>query len=76
MKRSQRRRIDDANAAIAKAENRIIKSAERQRRDARMIAKLKAGSLPYTPVVMNWLVRQLDKKAGRITQQDVQAILT
>ncbi|UCE59027.1 MAG: hypothetical protein JSU63_16480 [Phycisphaerales bacterium] len=76
MKRSQRRRIDDANAAIAKAENRILKAAERRRRNARMIAKLKAGSLPYTPVVMNWLVRQLAKRAGKITQQDVQALLT
>lgn len=76
MKRSQRRRIDMANASFAKARNRILKASERARRDARMVAKLKAGSLPYGPAVMSWLSRQLDKRAARITDADVQAVLT
>lgn len=74
MKRSVRRRIDMANANFSKARNRIVKTDERARRDARMVAKLKAGSLPYTPAVMSWLSRQLDKKAARITEADVQAV--
>ena len=76
MKRSQRRRLDMATASFAKARNRNVKASERVRRDARMAAKLKAGSLPYTPVVMSWLSRRLDKKAARITEADVQAVLT
>ncbi|MFQ5591748.1 MAG: hypothetical protein ACE5HE_11330 [Phycisphaerae bacterium] len=76
MKRSQRREIDMANASFAKARNRVLKGKERARRDARMLAKIKAGSLPYTPVVMSWLSRQLDKKAAGITEADVQAVIT
>ena len=76
MKRSQRRHIDMANAGFARARNRILKTSERTRRDARMVAKLTAGSLPYTPAVMSWLSRRLDKKAARITEADVQAVLT
>jgi len=76
MKRSQRRRLVMANAGFAKARNRILKANERARRDARMIAKLRAGSLPYTPAVMSWLSRRLDKRAANMTQADVQTVLT
>ncbi len=76
MKRSQRRRIDMANASFAHARNRILKANERTRRDARMVTKLKAGSLPYTPAVMSWLSRRLEKRAVRITEADVQAVLS
>jgi hypothetical protein len=65
-----------ANASFAQARNRILKASERIRRDARMVVKLKAGSLPYTPAVMSWLSRRLDKKAARITEADVQAVLS
>ena len=76
MKRSHRKRIDQENARVTKAANRIVKAKEQARRDVRMVAKVQAGSLPYTPVVMSWLSRKLDKRAGRITQQDVQTLLT
>jgi len=76
MKRSHRKRIDQENARVTKAANRILKDKERARRDARVVAKLQAGSLPYAPVVMSWLSRKLDKRAGQITQQDVQTVLT
>lgn len=68
-----RRRTD---ASITKARNGIVKDKERARRGARMIDKLKAGSLPYTPAVMSWLSRELDKRASMITQQDVETLLS
>lgn len=75
MKRSYRQRIDKMDAAATKAENRVRKTAERVRRDARMVAKLKTGSLPYSPPVMSWLSRTLDRKATRITQEDVKGLM-
>lgn len=70
----QHRRRSDA--AETKARNRIVKEKERARRGARMMDKLKAGSLPYTPAVMSWLSRELGKKATDITQEDVQTLLS
>jgi hypothetical protein len=68
-----RRRSD---AAETKLVNRVTKARERARRDARIMATLKAGSLPYSPTVMSWLSRKLDKKASRLTQEDVNAVLS
>ncbi len=76
MRRMYRKRIVQENARTTKAENWIVKGKERARRDARMAAKLAAGSLPYTPVVMSWLSRKLDKQSSLITQQEVQTLLT
>ena len=39
---------DRMDALETNARNRIVKDKERARRDARMMAKIKAGSLPYT----------------------------
>ena len=36
-----------------------------------MLARIKEDSLPYTPEVMSWLSRKLDKPASKITQDDV-----
>lgn len=69
-----RRRRSDAKRT--RAENRVSKTAERARRDARMRAKVQSGSLPYTPPVMSWLSRELEKPATRITPEDVQRLLT
>ena len=76
MRRSVRKRYDQSDALETKARSRIVKGKERARRDARMVDKIKAGSLPYTPAVMSWLSRRLDKKASRITPQDVQSVLS
>ncbi len=65
---------DRMDALETNARNRIVKDKERARRDARMMAKIKAGSLPYTTVVMNWLSQKLGKKAAKITQEDIQAL--
>jgi hypothetical protein len=45
------------------------------RRDARYLARVRAGSHPYTPAVMSWLSRRLDKPASRITPTDVKNLL-
>lgn len=73
--RSERRAMDQQDARETKAVNRAQKDAERGRRDARMIQKVKTGSLPYTPVVMSWLSDRLSKKASRITDSDVKSLL-
>ena len=73
--RSTIMRQDRMDFEKANAKNRINKDSERIRRDARMIAKLQAGSLPYTPVVMSWLSRKLNKKSSGITLEDVKTIL-
>lgn len=73
--RSDIRRMDQEDAIETKARNRITKTKERTRRDARMHDKLRAGSLPYGPAVMSWLSRQLDKKSGQITQNDIKGLL-
>jgi hypothetical protein len=59
------------NAAETKAINKVRKAREGKRRDARMLARLEAGSLPYTPDVMSWLSRKLDKASSKITQAEV-----
>ena len=41
-----------------------------------MIEKVKAGNLPYSPAVMSWLSRKLDKKASKITPDDVPPLLS
>ena len=76
MRRSVRKRIDQMDALATRARSRVVKSKERARRDARMVEKLKGGSLPYTPAVMSWLSRTLDKKASCITGEDVRTLLS
>lgn len=73
MEKQIRRRSD---AAETKLENLSLKSAERRRRDLFMMGKLKTGTFPYTPAVMSWLSRKLDKKSSRITHEDVRKLLT
>ena len=74
--RTHRRRMDREEAKQTKADNRFFKDKERGRRDARIKATLKSGSLPYHPTVMSWLSRKLDKPSTKITPQDVKSVLT
>ena len=69
-----RRRVRE-DAAETKARNEIIKGKERVRRDRRMLEKVKAGSLPYTPAVMSWLSRKVGKPAGSIAPEDIKVLL-
>jgi len=63
------------DAFETKARNRVPKIKERARRDARMLERVKAGTLPYSPAVMSWLSRTFDKKATVITQEDINTLL-
>ena len=65
-----------ADAAATRAVNKTKKIPERRRRDARMLAKVQAGELPYTPDVMSWLSRKLGKPSRKITPQDVQSLVS
>jgi len=55
---------------------RVRKKKERARRDVRMVACVKAGSLPYAPAVMSWLSMKLKKPATKITQEEVQQLVS
>ena len=69
----RRERLDrrQADAAVQKGVNAVRKAAESARRDARMLGIIKKGSLPYTPDVMSWLSRKLEKPSTKITAEDV-----
>jgi hypothetical protein len=68
-----RRRREDAKETAER--NRILKAAERKRRDARMLGKLQTASFPYSAAVMSWLSARLGKKASRITERDAKTIV-
>ena len=74
---ARRDRLDGrmANATATRRKKSPIKTKERARREAKMLAVLKKGELPYTPAVMSWLSRKLDKPAGKITQDEIRALL-
>lgn len=73
--RSMFYRYRQEDAIATHARNKKKKVAERNRRDARMKAIVKQDALPYTPEVMSWLSRQLEKPATRITPEDVKRVL-
>lgn len=60
---------------VSRQRNGLIKVKERERRERRLVAKLRSGQLPYTPAVMSWLSQALNKPSRQITQQDVDAYL-
>jgi hypothetical protein len=70
--RREQRQVDMAES---KHRNGILKAKERQRRDARMKELLKKGKLPYTPPVLSWLSKQLNKPGRLITQAEVNRLL-
>ena len=70
--RREQRRVD---MDISRRTNGMLKTAERERRQVRMVGLLKKGKLPYTPAVMSWLSAHLDKPATRIVQADVDAVV-
>jgi len=74
VKRGMRLARRQADALATKAGNKGRKIAARTRRDTRMMAKIGTGNLPYTPDVMSWLSRKLDKPAGKITEADVKTL--
>ena len=74
---ARRDRLDGrmAKATATRRQNSPIKTKERARRQANMLAILKKSKPPYTPAVMSWLSRKLDKPAGKITPKEIKALL-
>ena len=74
---ARRDRLDGrlANATKTRRQNSPLKTKERSRRAASMIALIKRSKPPYTPVVMSWLSRELGKPAKKITPKDIKALL-
>lgn len=75
MHRSELRRRRREDAKETKLCNRAVKDSERTRRDARMVELIKTSTPPYTPGIQSWLSRKLDKKASRITSDDIKPLL-
>jgi hypothetical protein len=70
--RREQRQIDMADSRLR---NGILKVKEHARRDARMLEVVKKGKLPFTPPVMSWLSRQIDKPSRLITQADIDKLV-
>jgi hypothetical protein len=66
--RRNQRRFDMAESRTV---NGHLKTRERARRESRMLGLLKAGKFPYTPSLMSWVSRELDKPTSKITAADV-----
>jgi hypothetical protein len=74
--RRVRRMQRQADMKTSRRKNGVLKKRENARRNARMVGILKQGKLPYLPSVMSWLSIQLNKPSSRITQAEVDALLT
>ena len=70
--RREQRRVD---MDLSRRTNGMRKTDERKRRNARMTELLKKGKLPYTPPVLSWLSKQLDKPGRLITQAEVDQLV-
>ena len=64
-----------ADQKVTRSINGPLKAEERERREKRMRAALKAGKMPYTRVLRNWLAVTLKKHERQITQADVDKLL-
>jgi len=72
----RRERLDkrQANQTTTRRVNSVQKDAQRDRRDQTMLEIIRRQDWPYTSDVMNWLSQKLDKKASRITPEDVKTL--
>jgi hypothetical protein len=61
--------------AASRRTNGMLKTAERERRQKRVVELIKKSKPPYTPVVMSWLSATLGKPSRQITPADVAALL-
>ena len=66
--RREQRQVDQADSRLR---NGIVKVKEHARRDARLLAAVKQGKLPYLPHVMSWLSVKLNKPSRLITTDDI-----
>ena len=69
----------DSTAARKKQtrrENAPAKAAERERRDARIIAKIKATKGgDYAPEVKSWITARLEKQWRQVKPEDIKALV-
>ncbi len=74
---TRRDRLDNrlAKATKTRRQNSPIKTRERSRRAATIIGLIKRSKPPYTPAVMSWLSRELDKPAKKITPEDIKTVI-
>ena len=70
----KRQRREDAQGASVR--NRVVKAKERARRNTRMMETIRKDDPPYSPTVMSWLSRSLNKKASKITADDVKTLIS
>jgi hypothetical protein len=72
----RRDRLDkrQEQAIAGREKNSIKKTKERSRRDKQMLAIIKKGTFPYTPGVMDWIGRKLNKKPSRLVAADLKKL--
>lgn len=71
--KGKRRKRNDFKAA--RIERLPEKTRERERRDARMVHKLRTCKPPYSPAVMSWLSTKLHKKATKVTAEEIKGLV-
>ena len=71
IRRSQRQ----FDMAESRRVNGHLKTAERARREQRMVGLLKAGKFPYTPSIMSWVSRELNTPTTRITETHIKSLV-
>ncbi len=69
--RREQRQFDQAQS---RSRNGFVKAKERVRRDARMLAIVQKGKLPYPPAVMSWLSTKTKKPSRLITAADIEKL--
>ncbi len=62
-----------ADQKVSRRENGHLKRKERARRELRLAELIKKGKYPYTPTVMSWLSKKLNKPTRQITEAEAQA---
>jgi hypothetical protein len=72
--RRKRRELRQYDQKQSRLNNGFLKAKERARRDARMLAIVTSGKLPFTPPVMSWLSVKTNKPSRLITAADIAAL--
>jgi hypothetical protein len=73
--RGDRFRLRAVKQKEARATNGPRKTAERARREKRLMAMLNAAKPPYSRIIRHWLSEKLGKPEVHITADDVKKVL-
>ncbi|MFW5829433.1 MAG: hypothetical protein ACOCXA_04150 [Planctomycetota bacterium] len=63
------------NQKITRDRNGLVKQAERDRRDRRIIEKIKSTQGSYAPEVKSWLAARTGKSFKHVTDEDIKQIV-